>query len=66
VQEGPFGSGSATVMFDPTGGVSNVMLAAPFSMGRAGACVRRALMSVRVAPFTGGTRNVTRNFVIAP
>ncbi|HEY2367818.1 MAG TPA: hypothetical protein VGH87_15580, partial [Polyangiaceae bacterium] len=66
VQEGPFGSGNATVTFDPSGGVSNVTLAAPFSMGRAGACVRRALMTARVAPFAGNARMVTRNFVIAP
>ena len=66
VQEGPFGSGNATITFDPSGGVSNVMLGPPFSMGRAGACVRRALMSVRVAPFSGGARTVTRNFVVAP
>jgi len=66
VQEGPFGSGSATVTFSPTGSVSDVTVAAPFAMGRAGTCVRRALMSVRVAPFAGGSRMVTRNFVIAP
>ena len=66
VQEGPFGAGSATITFDSSGGVSNVTLASPFSMGRAGTCVRRALMTARVAPFTGGSRMVTRNFVIAP
>jgi hypothetical protein len=66
MQEGPFGSGNATVTFDPSGGVSNVALATPFSMGRAGACVRRALMTARVAPFAGSVRMVTRNFVIAP
>jgi len=66
VQEGPFGSGNASVSFDPSGAVSNVTVAAPFSMGRSGACVRRALMTARVAPFSGSARTVTRNFVIAP
>ncbi len=66
VQEGPFGSGNATVTFDASGGVSNVALASPFAMGRAGACVRRSLMTARVAPFAGSARMVTRNFVIAP
>jgi hypothetical protein len=67
VQEGPFGSGSATVTFDPSSGsVTNVSLASPFDSGRESMCVRRLLMSARVSPFLGGSRSVTRNFVIAP
>jgi hypothetical protein len=65
-QEGPFGAGSASVSFDPSGGVSSVVLAPPFASGRSAACIRRALMTAVVAPFTGGARTVTRNFVIAP
>jgi hypothetical protein len=67
VQEGPFGTGNATITFDPlTGRVSNVAVASPFSMNRAGACIRGALMNARVSPFLGNARMVTRNFVIAP
>ncbi len=66
VQEGPFGAGSASVSFDPSGGVSSVVLAPPFASGRSATCIRRALSTATVAPFTGGARTVTRNFVIAP
>jgi len=66
VTEGPFGSGSARVTFDPAGFVSDVTVAAPFAGTREGMCVSRVLRSVRVPPFSGARAMVTRSFVIAP
>jgi len=65
--EDPLGAGHADVVFSPeTGRPTSVMVSAPFTMTRTGACVRSALFRASVAPFSGGPRTVTRNFVIAP
>ena len=63
--DGPSGTGSAQVTFDPsTGSVSSAILLDPFANTRSGACVVERLRSARVAPFSGDPVSATVSFHI--
>ena len=62
--DGPSGSGQASVTFQPDGSVSNVSVSAPFSGTSVGRCVAGAFKRVRIQPFTGSSVTLSRSFVV--
>jgi hypothetical protein len=62
--EGPTGSGRATVTFSPDGPPSNVSVSAPFAGTSVGACVATAYRSARVPAFTGSAVTLPHSFHI--
>jgi hypothetical protein len=62
--DGPTGSGRATVTFSPDGPVSNVSVSAPFAGTSVGACVATAYRSAQVPSFTGSSVTLPHSFRI--
>lgn len=65
IPNGPNGAGRATVLFDGSGRVSNVVVSTPFAGTSVGSCITARLSRVHVSPFTGSA-TVARAFVIPP
>jgi hypothetical protein len=61
-ENGPIGSGTARVVFAPSGAVTRVELEPRFEGTPTGSCLARTLRAVRVAPFSGGNVTVARTF----
>ena len=62
--DGPTGSGRATVTFSPDGPASSVNVAAPFAGTSVGACVASAYKSAQVPAFTGSPVTLPHSFRI--
>ncbi|MGH7283580.1 MAG: FecR domain-containing protein [Polyangiaceae bacterium] len=65
IPNGPNGAGRATILFDASGRVSNVVVSTPFSGTSVASCIIARLSRVHVAPFAGSA-TVARAFVIPP
>ena len=65
VPNGPNGAGRATVLFDGSGRVSNVVVSTPFTGTSVGSCIVARLSRLHVSPFDGSA-SVARVFVIPP
>jgi serine/threonine protein kinase len=63
-EDGPTGSGRATVTFSPDGPVSNVSVSPPFVGTSVGSCVATAYRSARVPAFTGSSVTLPHSFRI--
>jgi eukaryotic-like serine/threonine-protein kinase len=62
--DGPTGSGRATVTFSPDGPASNVSVAAPFAGTSVGACIATAYKGAQVPAFTGSPVTLPHSFRI--
>ncbi len=63
--EGPSGTGSARVSFDPTtGNVTSTSLAPPFTDTEVGRCVARQFSAARIEPFAGGPVSAKVRFAV--
>ena len=61
---GPNGAGHVTLTLGPSGAVTSVELDLPFDGTPVGRCITTKLRAVRVAPFEGEPRTVSKNFFI--
>jgi hypothetical protein len=62
--DGPSGSGQATITFQPNGTVSAVSVSSPFKGTPVGACIAATFKRVRLQPFTGSSVTLSRSFSI--
>lgn len=61
---GPTGRGRAVITVSPSGSVSSVSIAPPFSGTAVGSCAAAAFRAVTLPPFTGGSMTLSKSFDI--